>query len=68
MNPSTRDEYIPLAHGNVTYARRCEQGAHFAPPVVTRKIRRATAPTCAYNIVHIDPLTGRAVLQYHKLQ
>ncbi|MGA3283008.1 MAG: type II secretion system protein [Verrucomicrobiota bacterium] len=64
--PLTQDEYIPLAHGSVLPAIDLNTKAlQFGSPDVSE-----TPPgnsTNAYNIVHIDWLTGRAVLEYHKM-
>jgi prepilin-type N-terminal cleavage/methylation domain-containing protein len=65
-NPSTRDEYIPLAHGSVADAADGNKVLYFAPPVV-KEIPPGNSTNLAYNLVHIDALTGRAVLEYHKL-
>jgi len=67
VNPSTRDEYIPLAHGSVADAADANKVLFFAPPVVS-EIPPGNSTNLAYNIVHIDALTGRAVLEYHKIQ
>ena len=39
----------------------------FAAPAVS-EIPSGNSTNLAYNIVHIDALTGRAVLEYHKMQ
>jgi prepilin-type N-terminal cleavage/methylation domain-containing protein len=67
VNPSTRDEYIPLAHGTVADAVDGNKVLQFTPPTV-QEIPPGNSTNLAYNIVHIDALTGRAVLEYHKLQ
>jgi len=61
------DAYIPLAHGSVADAADANKVLLFAPPVV-KEIPPGNSTNLAYNIVHIDALTGRAVLEYHKLQ
>jgi hypothetical protein len=64
---AVRDEYIPLAHGSVIDA---------ADPVTKRfqfnspdilEMPPGNSTNSAYNIVHIDRLTGRAVLEYQKM-
>lgn len=68
----TRDEYIPLAAGSVSYA---------LDPVARAPLINGTLPASAisqtlpgnstnisYNIVHIDALTGRATLEFHHVQ
>lgn len=61
------DAYIPLAHGSVADAADANKVLLFAPPVV-KEIPPGNSANLAYNIIHIDALTGRAVLEYHKLQ
>jgi prepilin-type N-terminal cleavage/methylation domain-containing protein len=66
VNPATRDEYLPLAHGSVADAADANKVLFFAPPVV-KEIPPGNSTNLAYNIVHIDALTGRAVLEYYKM-
>lgn len=59
---------IPLDQGAVVYAidpttKALQVGS---PSVVEQPIGNATNIT--YNVIHIDPLTGRATLEYHKIQ
>jgi prepilin-type N-terminal cleavage/methylation domain-containing protein len=65
-----RDEYIPLAQGSVIPAM---------DPATKRYIVNGGSPAVyenppgnstnsAYNIIHIDRLTGRAILEYQKVQ
>jgi prepilin-type N-terminal cleavage/methylation domain-containing protein len=62
-----QDEYIPIAKGSVLFARDSFTKAfQFNPPDVAE-----TPPgnsINSYNIVHIDRLTGRAVLEYQKVK
>jgi prepilin-type N-terminal cleavage/methylation domain-containing protein len=67
VNPATRDEYIPLAHGNLGDAVDANKVLQFASPSV-REIPPGNSTNLAYNIVHVDALTGRAVLEFHKIQ
>ena len=67
VNPATRDEYIPLAHGSVADVADGNKALQFAPPVV-RETPPGNSTNLAYIIVHVDALTGRAVLELHKIQ
>jgi len=66
VNPAGRDEYLPLAHGSVGYAVDENKVLQLSSPAVT-EIPSGNSTNLSYNIVHIDALTGRAVLEYHKL-
>lgn len=66
-----RDEYIPLARGSVLVQRNPQTkmpvlsipnlpGIQETPP--------GNSTNSAYNIVHVDHLTGRAVLEYERSQ
>jgi prepilin-type N-terminal cleavage/methylation domain-containing protein len=61
------DAYIPLAHGSVADMADANKALEFAPPVV-RETPPGNSTNLAYNIVHVDALTGRAVLEFHKIQ
>jgi prepilin-type N-terminal cleavage/methylation domain-containing protein len=70
-----RDEYIPLAHGSVTALADSASKAFVlgSPPEVFKSPDVAELPpgnstNLSYNIVHIDRLTGRAFLEFHKMQ
>src|SRR5208282_4039310 len=70
---SGRDEYIPLAHGSVmpainptTKALRIGSPTQIGNPDVL-EVPPGNSTNIAYNIVHINWLTGRAVLEYHKM-
>ena len=72
---ASRDEYIPLAHGSVLPLTDPTTKALklLGPPDVFNSPDVAEMPpgnsiNSSYNIVHIDRLTGRAVLEYHKMQ
>ncbi|HTY87243.1 MAG TPA: type II secretion system protein [Candidatus Acidoferrum sp.] len=74
VNLADQDEYIPLAHGSVFAAldpvtKTLQLPG--APPLPNSPEIQENPPgnstNLAYNIVHIDRLTGRAVLKYHKL-
>ena len=66
MNPLNRDEYIPLAHGVVSDAMDGNKVLQFNPPRVT-EIPPGNSTNSAFNIIHIDGLTGRAVMEFQKL-
>jgi hypothetical protein len=62
------DEYIPIAKGSVLFARDPTTKAfQFNSPDVAEN-PPGNSTNISYNIVHIDRLTGRAVLEYHKMQ
>jgi prepilin-type N-terminal cleavage/methylation domain-containing protein len=70
-----RDEYIPLASGSVLADRDPSSRAlHLtvAPPIPRSPDVQEDPPgnstNISYNIIRIDRLTGRAVLEYHKMQ
>ena len=70
-----RDEYIPIAKGSVLVVKNPVTKAFLlpgAPPIPGSPDVAETPPgnstSSSYNIVHIDRLTGRAVLEYQKLQ
>jgi prepilin-type N-terminal cleavage/methylation domain-containing protein len=68
VNLADRDEYIPLAKGSISLARDPATGAlQLAPPDVM-EIPRGNSTNSAYNIVHIDKVTGRAVLEFQKVK
>jgi len=69
-----RDEYIPLAHGSVLAEKDPVTKVLLlpvAPPIPNSPNVSEMPPgnsVNSYNIVHIDRLTGRAVLEYQKVQ
>jgi prepilin-type N-terminal cleavage/methylation domain-containing protein len=69
-----RDEYIPLAKGSVMVVKDPVTKAFLlpnAPPIPNSPDVLENPPgnsTNTYNIVHIDRLTGRAVLEFQKMQ
>jgi prepilin-type N-terminal cleavage/methylation domain-containing protein len=68
QNPASRDEYIPLARGGVLPAMDPSTKAlQFNPPNVS-ETPPGNSASSAYNIVDIDPLTGRATLRFQKAQ
>lgn len=65
---SNRDEYIPLAQGSVSPAIDATTKAlQFSSPSIS-ETPPGNSTNISYSIVHIDALTGRAVLEHHKLQ
>ena len=62
-----RDEYIPLAHGSVLPAIDPNTKALQLGSADILETPPGNSTNIAYNIVHIDWLTGRAVLEYHKI-
>jgi len=66
--PSTQDEYIPLARGSVYPALDpSSKVLQFNSPSVS-EIPPGNSTSSAYNIVDIDPLTGRATLRFQQVQ
>ena len=68
-----RDEYIPLAHGSLIAAANAATKTFVlgAPPLRSPDVAEIppgnSSDGMSYNIVHIDPLTGRANLEFHKM-
>jgi len=68
QNPASRDEYIPLARGSVFPAMDPSSKAlQFNSPSVS-ETPPGNSSSSAYNIVDVDPLTGRATLKFQKAQ
>ena len=68
QNPAGRDEYIPLARGSVYPALDPSSKAlQFNSPSVS-EVPPGNSTNSAYNIVDIDPLTGRATLRFQQVQ
>jgi hypothetical protein len=67
QNLAPRDEFIPLAQGSVSPAINVPTKTFVlgAPQVTENPAGNSTNIT--YNIVDIDPLTGRATLRFHKM-
>ena len=64
---TTHDEYIPLARGSVSPAADPATGAWQLGQPSVMEIPLGNS-TNAYNIIDIEPLTGRATLQQPKMQ
>jgi prepilin-type N-terminal cleavage/methylation domain-containing protein len=67
QNPSYTAEYIPLAHGPVGYAVDLKKVPLPQPPL-PEEMPPGNSTGPSFNLVHIDGLTGRAVLEYQKVQ
>jgi hypothetical protein len=69
-----RDEYIPLAHGSMIAAADPTTKAFVlaSPPLKSPDVAELppgnSSDGMSYSIVHIDRLTGRANLEFHKMQ
>jgi hypothetical protein len=63
-----RDEYIPIARGSVVYAADPVTKAFQFNSPDAAEMPAGNSTNSAYNIVHIDRLTGRAVLEFQKMQ
>ena len=68
-----RDEYIPLAHGSVISLADASTKTFLltGPPLTSPDVSETppgNSTNLSYNIVHIDRLSGRAVLEFHKMQ
>ena len=77
LNLATRDEYIPLAQGSVSYALDPATKTPVIPATpLTANAILETPPgnsgvgnnNLSYNVIHIDALTGRAVLEFYKIK
>jgi len=64
---SYNDAYIPLAHGSVLPAINPSTRALQFGSADVAEMPPGNSTNIAYNIVHVDWLTGRAVLEYHKM-
>jgi type II secretory pathway pseudopilin PulG len=68
QNPAGRDEYIPLARGSVYPALDpSSKTLQFNSPSVS-EMPPGNSTNSAFNIVDIDPLTGRATLRFQQVQ
>ncbi|HEX4343652.1 MAG TPA: hypothetical protein VH255_09685, partial [Verrucomicrobiae bacterium] len=72
---SYRDAYIPLVQGKVGFGYDATTKTPLPTTVIPGDLTE-TPPgnsgignnNLSYNIIHIDALTGRAVLEYYKLK
>jgi prepilin-type N-terminal cleavage/methylation domain-containing protein len=60
------DEFIPLAGGSVSPAMNSDKTLQLGPAIVS-ETPPGNSTGSSYNIIHIDALTGRAVLEFQKL-
>lgn len=71
VDPSYVDEYIPLAQGNVAFgysgATKAPTLGIVQPPDIT-ETPPGNSSNSMFNIVHVDALTGRARLEFQKVQ
>jgi len=70
QNLAGRDEYIPLAQGTVSPAINAAAKTFTldaASSAVVTENPPGNSTNIAYNIVHIDRLTGRATLEFYKV-
>ena len=67
-----RDAYIPLAKGSISPAVNATKRLILAPaPQGSPQVLETpsgNSTNISYNIVHIDALTGRAILEFYKMQ
>jgi len=71
LNPAAGDEYIPLARGSVGFGINPATKAPQMTLVRTNDITETppgNSTSSAFNLVDIDPLTGRATLRFQKVQ
>lgn len=59
---------IPLAQGSIIAGKDPTTHAPIMGPPGVNEIPPGNSTNISYTIVHIDPLTGRATLEYHKMQ
>lgn len=59
---------IPLSQGAVMYDQDPTTKAILTGPPQAIEQPLGNTTNITYNVIHIDPLTGRATLQYHKMQ
>jgi prepilin-type N-terminal cleavage/methylation domain-containing protein len=67
-NILTRHEYIPLAKGSVMPGFNPATRTYLLGPPSVSEFPPGNSTNSSANIVDIDPLTGRAVLQFFKVQ
>jgi prepilin-type N-terminal cleavage/methylation domain-containing protein len=67
QNPASQHEYIPLARGSVSPVMDASKVLQFGSPTVSES-PPGNSTSSAFNLVDIDPLTGRATLKFQKVQ
>ena len=68
VDMSSTDEYIPLAKGSISLARDVATKALLFNSPDVMEIPPGNSTNSSYNIVHIDKVTGRAVLEFQKMK
>jgi prepilin-type N-terminal cleavage/methylation domain-containing protein len=68
QNLADRDEYIPLARGTVAPALNPSTKALQLGPADVVENPPGNSTNSMFNLIHIDRLTGRARLEYRKVQ
>ncbi len=68
VNLAPLDEYIPLAKGSISPGRDPDTRAMIFSPADVLEMPPGNSTNSTYNIVHIDRLTGRAVLEFQKVK
>ena len=68
QNPASRDEYIPLARGSVLPAMDPSTKAFQLNSPSVSEMPPGNSTSSAFNLVDIDPLTGRATLRFQTVQ
>jgi len=67
QNPASQHEYIPLARGTVAPAMDASKVLQFGSPFF-QEIPPGNSASSAFDMVDVDPLTGRATLKFQKVQ
>jgi len=67
LNLAPRDEYIPLAQGNVAYAVDGNKNLQLLQPDASEN-PPGNSTNSMFNVIRIDRLTGRAVQLHQKVQ
>ena len=67
QNPASQHEYIPLARGSLAPAMDANKVLQFGSPSFSES-PPGNSSSSAFNLVDIDPLTGRATLKFQKVQ
>ena len=68
QNPAGRDEYIPLARGSVVPALDPSSKVLQLNSPSVSEVPPGNSASSAFNLVDIDPLTGRATLRFQQVQ
>jgi prepilin-type N-terminal cleavage/methylation domain-containing protein len=68
QNPASRDEYIPLARGSVLPAMDPSTKTFQLNSPSVSEMPPGNSTSSAFNLVDIDPLTGRATLRFQTVQ